>query len=224
MGVAEHASTWASAIQASVRAAVTALAGAVFAAGVLGSPALAGSMTTGGLTSQPIGHYEFCRIYQSECSQKRGASHAPITLTHRIWNDVLDVNTAVNMIIEPRSDMEIYGREEVWTFPDRAGDCEDYVLLKRQMLIGQGLPPSGLLITVVRKPDGEGHAVLTVRTDRGDFVLDNLRSEVRLWSDTEYTYLKRQSERHAGHWVSIEMPDRMVVGSVEPAAPTVSAR
>jgi len=187
-------------------------------AGVAGTvsagPAAAGSMTTGGLTSQPIGHYEFCRIYRSECSQKRGVSYAPITLTREIWNDVLDVNAAVNMIIEPRSDMEIYGREEVWTFPDRAGDCEDYVLLKRQMLIERGVPASGLLITVVRKPDGEGHAVLTVRTDRGDFVLDNLRSDVRLWLDTEYTYLKRQSERHAGHWVSIEMPDRVIVGSV----------
>jgi len=82
------------------------------------------------------------------------------------------------------------------------------------MLINKGLPASGLLITVVRKPDGEGHAVLTVRTDRGDFVLDNLRTDVRLWTDTEYTYLKRQSERHAGLWVSIEMPDRVVVGSV----------
>ncbi|MBO6553563.1 MAG: transglutaminase-like cysteine peptidase [Roseitalea sp.] len=189
----------------------------------LAGPADAGAMKTGGLTSQPIGHYEFCRLYTEECRQKRG-SYKPITITREIWAQILNVNSAVNMVIEPRSDMDIYGREEVWTFPDAAGDCEDYVLLKRQMLIGQGLPPSGLLITVVRKPDGEGHAVLTVRTDRGDFVLDNLRSEVRLWSDTEYTYLKRQSERHAGHWVSIEMPDRMVVGSVEPAAPTVSAR
>ncbi|WP_306117397.1 MULTISPECIES: transglutaminase-like cysteine peptidase [unclassified Roseitalea] len=180
----------------------------------LTTPAAAGSMTTGGLTSQPIGHYEFCRIYQSECRQKRGPA-APITLTRSSWNDILDINSAVNMIIEPRSDLEIYGREEVWTFPDRAGDCEDYVLLKRQMLIERGISPSALLITVVRKPDGEGHAVLTVRTDRGDFVLDNLRTDVRLWLDTEYTYLKRQSERHAGLWVSIEMPDRVVVGAVE---------
>ncbi len=193
-------------------AAIAAFTGMMMPA--LAGSSLAGSMLTGGLTSQPIGHYEFCRTYQTECRQKRGP-YAPLTLTRDIWNDVLDINMAVNMVIEPMSDLEIYGREEVWTFPDRAGDCEDYVLLKRQMLIERGVPASALLITVVRKPDGEGHAVLTVRTDRGDFVLDNLRTDVRLWSDTEYTYLKRQSERHAGHWVSIEMPDQMIVGSVE---------
>lgn len=190
---------------------------------LVAGPAQAGAMKTGGLTSQPIGHYEFCRLYTDECRQTRG-SYEPITITREIWAQILNVNSVVNMVIEPRSDMEIYGREEVWTFPDAAGDCEDYVLLKRQMLIGQGLPPAALLITVVRKPDGEGHAVLTVRTDRGDFVLDNLKSEVRLWSDTEYTYLKRQSERHAGHWVSIEIPDQVVVGSVKRAAPAISTR
>ncbi|MEL6818895.1 MAG: transglutaminase-like cysteine peptidase [Pseudomonadota bacterium] len=173
----------------------------------------ASSMITGGLTSQPIGHYEFCQVYAGECSQlPRG--YDPVKLTRDRWNTILTVNSAINMIIEPRSDLDVYGREEVWTFPDHAGDCEDYVLLKRQMLIDEGMPASALLITVVRKPDGEGHAVLTVRTDRGDLVLDNLRNEVMMWSDTEYVYLKRQSERHAGHWVDIEMPDPIVVGTV----------
>lgn len=184
------------------------------ATAVAAQPVAASAMKTGGLTSQPIGHYEFCRVYPGECLEKRG-SYAPVTLTRARWASVLDVNSAVNIVIEPRSDLEIYGREEVWTFPDVAGDCEDYVLLKRQMLLDRGFPPSSLLITVVRKPDGEAHAVLTVRTDRGDFVLDNLRTEIRLWSDTEYTFLKRQSERHAGHWLSIDMPDRVLVGSVE---------
>ena len=191
---------------------VTAMMAAVSVVAV--QPALAGAMKTGGLTSQPIGHYEFCRTYTTECLQGEG-SHEPITLTRERWRDILDINSTVNMVIEPSSDLEVYGREEVWTFPDIAGDCEDYVLLKRQMLINRGFAPGTLLITVVRKPDGEAHAVLTVRTDRGDFVLDNLRTDIRLWSDTEYTYLKRQSERHAGHWVSIEMPDPIIVGSVE---------
>nr|WP_246272811.1 transglutaminase-like cysteine peptidase [Oricola thermophila] len=174
----------------------------------------AGAMRTGGLTSQPIGHYDFCRVYRDECD-RIGGSAEPLRLDAGTWNTILTVNATVNMVIEPKSDLDIYGKEEVWTYPDRAGDCEDYVLLKRQLLINEGISPSALLITVVRKPDGEGHAVLTVRTTRGDFVLDNLTSKVMLWKDTPYTYLKRQSERHAGHWVSIEMPDRTVVGSVE---------
>ena len=173
-----------------------------------------GSMKTGGLTSQPIGHYDFCRIYRDECDRIRGNT-GPLALDSRTWNAILNVNATVNMVIEPKSDIDIYGKEEVWTYPDQAGDCEDYVLLKRQLLINEGLSPSDLLITVVRKPDGEGHAVLTVRTNRGDFVLDNLTTKVMLWKDTPYTYLKRQSARHAGHWVSIEMPDQTVVGSVK---------
>lgn len=177
------------------------------------APVNANSMTTGGLTSQPIGHYEFCRIYRDQCLRQTRMDEI-IVLTRENWSEILDINARINMLVEPRSDMAIYGRDEVWTFPDYAGDCEDYVLLKRQLLIDAGFAPSSLLITVVRKPDGEGHAVLTVRTDRGDFILDNLRNEVRMWSDTEYTYLKRQSERHAGHWVSIEVPDPIVVGTV----------
>lgn len=180
-----------------------------------GAMANASSMLTGKLTSQPIGHYEFCLAYKEECKQERDASLSPVNLTRDLWKKIVNINSAINMVIEPRSDLEIYGREEVWAYPDIAGDCEDYVLLKRQMLMKEGISPSALLITVVRKPDGEGHAVLTVRTDRGDFVLDNLNSQVRVWDQTPYEYLKRQSERHAGHWVTIENTDMTVVGSVK---------
>lgn len=181
------------------------------------SAAGSSAMITGKLTSQPIGHYEFCRAYADECRQLRGADLEPVKLTKDIWTSIVNINSAVNMVIEPKSDFDIFGREEVWTFPQVAGDCEDYVLLKRQLLINEGVSPSALLITVARRPNGEGHAVLTVRTDRGDFILDNLTSQVRAWEQTPYKYLKRQSERHAGHWVSIETADMTVVGSVEKA-------
>jgi hypothetical protein len=51
------------------------------------------------------------------------------------------------------------------------------------MLIERGFSPADVLITVVRKPDGEGHAVLTLRTSEGDFVLDNLVDEVKHWRE-----------------------------------------
>ncbi len=86
------------------------------------------------------------------------------------------------------TDMELYGRDEVWAYPVDAGDCEDFVLLKRKLLIEKGFPVNTLLITVVRKPDGEGHAVLTVRTAQGDYILDNLNNDVKLWNDTPYHY------------------------------------
>ena len=77
-----------------------------------------------------------------------------------------------------------------------------------------GIAPGNLLITVVLQPNGDGHAVLTVRTDRGDFILDNMRSKVLLWSDTEYTYLKRQSVENAGRWVKLQDGRAVAVGSV----------
>ena len=67
---------------------------------------------------------------------------------------------------------------ERWNYPDDGyGDCEDYVLLKRRMLMQAGWPREALLITVVRDKKGDGHAVLTVKTNRGEFVLDNQSSQ-----------------------------------------------
>ena len=126
------------------------------------------------------------------------------------------VNVEVNHSIKPMNDSEIYGKAEVWTLPtDMVGDCEDYVLLKQQKLAERGVPLSSLLITVVRKPDGEGHAVLTLRSDKGDLVLDNLTDEVRQWDETGYRFLKRQSSSDTGRWVSIREGQTPMVAAVD---------
>jgi predicted transglutaminase-like cysteine proteinase len=88
------------------------------------------------------------------------------------------------------------------------------MLLKRRELIALGIPLNTLLMTVVRQANGEGHAVLTVRTDRGDFILDNLDQRVRLWNETDYTYLKRQSTTNTGTWVSIKDGRETFVSSI----------
>lgn len=160
-------------------------------------------MTTGAETSQPIGHYEFCATFPAVCAV-RSLSTEPVALDEVLWAQLVQVNAIVNSTIAPATDQEMFGRAEVWFYPTTRGDCEDYVLLKQRILLENGWPPSSLLITVVRKPDGEGHAVLTVRTDRGDFILDNLRGDISLWSATPYTYLKRQSEVNSGRWVNIQ--------------------
>jgi predicted transglutaminase-like cysteine proteinase len=171
------------------------------------------SMVTGGVTSQPIGHYEFCQKYAAECNV-RSKLTAPPRVTEYGWKLVRDINASVNKSIIAMTDQEIYGRDEVWEYPTTAGDCEDYALLKRKMLIESGFSVSDLLITVVRKPDGEGHAVLTLRTTEGDFILDNLSDEVKLWTDTQYTYLKRQASFNSGRWVSIEDGRDVLVGAL----------
>ena len=180
---------------------------------VMAAQPIGSSMVVGEITSQPIGHYEFCKRNREEC-RGSGAHTAPPRVTEFGWTVVHDVNESVNYAVLPMTDYEIHGREEVWSYPDVVGDCEDYVLLKRAMLIERGFSASDLLITVVRKPNGEGHAVLTLRTADGDFVLDNLEDEVKVWTETPYTYLKRQASFHAGRWVDIENGDELMVGSI----------
>ena len=135
-------------------------------------------------------------------------------LTRALWAEMVDINNAINTAVTPRTDMEMWGQEEVWSYPDGLGDCEDYVLEKRRELMAAGVPAGSLLITVVRQPNGDGHAVLTVRTTEGDYILDNLEPRVLAWQETEYTYLKRQSEKNSGAWVSITDGRTSAVGSV----------
>ncbi|TIP55239.1 MAG: transglutaminase, partial [Mesorhizobium sp.] len=85
-----------------------------------------------------------------------------------LWRKLVNVSAKVNAAVKPLSDLDHYGKDEVWAYPDDGyGDCEDYVLEKRRQLYRMGMSLADLLITVVRKPDGEGHSVLTVRTDKG---------------------------------------------------------
>ena len=171
------------------------------------------SMQTGSVTSQPIGHFEFCQSHKAECEIKSRSSTAP-RVTDFGWAVIREVNASVNRDITPMTDDDLYGQEEVWSYPGKAGDCEDMALLKRKTLMEKGFSASDLLLTVVRKPDGEGHAVLTVRTTQGDFILDNLESDVKLWTRTSYRFLKRQASFNTGRWVSIENGAEVLVGSV----------
>jgi hypothetical protein len=92
-----------------------------------------------------------------------------------------------------------------WSYLDGGyGDCEDYVLLKRHIFIQSAWPREALLVTVVRDKDEEGHAVLTVITDKGDYVLDNQTEDILLWSETGYRFVKRQSQSNPNLWVSLD--------------------
>jgi len=164
-------------------------------------------MTAFGGTLPPIGYVTFCQENRGECRPGRRFADR-IQLTAAKYQEIKEINDAVNTAIAPITDLELYGKPEVWAYPaDNKGDCEDYVLLKRKMLVERGFPESTLLITVVRDENNEGHAVLTVRTDAGDFVLDNKRREVMRWADTPYTFVKRQSERNPLVWISLLPPE-----------------
>jgi predicted transglutaminase-like cysteine proteinase len=73
-------------------------------------------------------------------------------------------------------------------------------------LMTAGWPREALLITVVRDKRGDGHAILTVKTDKGEFILDNQNDQILLWSDTGYRFVKRQSQSDQNLWVSLGDP------------------
>ncbi len=164
-------------------------------------------MTSFGDTLPPIGYVTFCRDHQAECRPGRRFADR-IQLTAAKFREIEEINRSVNATVAPVTDLDLYGKPEVWAYPTaNKGDCEDYVLLKRRTLIEHGFPESTLLITVVRDENNEGHAILTVRTDKGDFVLDNKRRDVVRWTETPYTFVKRQSEKNPLVWISLLPPD-----------------
>lgn len=153
----------------------------------------------------PIGHVSFCRMNEGECLSQDSRS-GRIELTSRRRRDLRDINALVNQMVLPISDQALYGRLEHWTYPAGKGDCEDFVLLKRRMLLERGWPASALLITVVLDEKGEGHAILTARTADGDFILDNRDSKILLWHRSAYSFVKRQSLHDPQIWMSLTPP------------------
>lgn len=155
-----------------------------------------------GETLPPIGFVQFCQRLPENCQPE--TRHRRFTMTDDRWLMVRMVNTYVNGAIAPVTDDTLYGTAEYWTFPTDAGDCEDIMLLKKKLLVSKGIPAEALRITVVLDENGAGHAVLTLITSRGDYVLDNRRNDIRSWSATGYTFLKRQSEHNPRKWVSLQ--------------------
>lgn len=157
----------------------------------------------GQVTTPPIGWVEFCQRDQTECNVPT-MRPAIVSLNEGNWKEILRINAAVNREVEPVTDMDHFGVVELWSYPtDGKGDCEDYVLEKRKRLMQAGFPRQALLITVVRDLKGDGHAVLTMKTDRGDFILDNQVPKVVAWSETGYRYIKRQAQDHPNKWISL---------------------
>lgn len=175
----------------------------VAAALLLASPVHAGnSLDPVGSTTPMKGWVDYCERENWDCVLNPEEGRAFI-MTDEVMSYLLAVNTEVNRTIHPMSDIAQFGVEEHWTLPHSGyGDCEDYQLLKRLMLVKAGFPRRALLMTTVLDELNEGHAVLMVRTDRGDFILDNKTDEVSLWHQTPYTYLKRESQDGSG-WVSL---------------------
>jgi predicted transglutaminase-like cysteine proteinase len=142
--------------------------------------------------SAPAGFTGLCGKYGWVCAtskESRVAADSGLKLAAR-------VNSAVNRQTRQVSDRSQYRKDEVWALPTASGgDCEDLALLKKRRLLLEGVPASALLIATVLDLRGSRHAVLVLRTDKGDLVLDSLNNRIRHWTKTGYTFLKLQNPK-----------------------------
>jgi predicted transglutaminase-like cysteine proteinase len=158
------------------------------------------TMTTQGYAFAPPAFRAFCVREPGLCSTSGQTRVMKLTPGRKA--ELEAVNSSVNRRIRERSDFASTGRADDWRLPTKDGDCEDFAILKKSELLKRGWPASTLLLTVATL-GGEGHTVLTVRTDRGDLVLDNRTGAIRDWSRTSYRYFARQSQTQAGKWSRI---------------------
>jgi len=129
-------------------------------------------------TSSPLGFQIFCVKNPREC---KSSSRKKIGYSASLMRLASQVNSRVNRSIRARNDRG----PDTWTLNARVGDCEDYVLSKRSMLVKAGVPSGALRIATATTSRGIGHAVLVIRTNRGDFVLDNRMNSIKLWNKTD---------------------------------------
>ncbi len=151
----------------------------------------------------PIGYYDLCMRQPSVCRPRSGSlSHGrdgAVRATPEMFERLQAVTVRVNRAIRPIADTATPGLKE-WRINVSAGNCKDYALTKRQQLIGMGFPSSATLIAIARLPDGEQHAILIVRTDQGDYVLDNLNDAITPWARVSYRWEKIQSPTETWSW------------------------
>jgi len=147
----------------------------------------------------PAGYREFCTRQTAACGA-RWSQDSRVHLDQSTWSVLVAVNNEINRTIMPATDQQIFGTAEFWTVPSGFGDCEDYAIAKQLALQARGIPDAALSIATALEPGQGMHAVLMVRTDRGDFVLDNKTSRILSWNRTPYQWISRQSARHAMIW------------------------
>ena len=188
------------------------VAGLVLAAGTLGAsahgqtlaslPQLSTPATAVGPARPLLAWVDFCRAYAAECAVDTSEPET-VSLTPQVWQALSSVTRKVNATVTPMTDQDHWGVADRWSLAeDGYGDCEDFQLLKRKLLVKAGLPRRAMRMAVVIDEKNEGHAVLMVRTNRGDLVLDNKTDAVLPWFETGYIYVKRESQ-DAVAWTSL---------------------
>lgn len=178
-----------------------------------GLPVASAPIVASGEARAPYAWSDLCRRSPAECRVDVSEPDR-VAMTPKLWKTIVALNGRVNREIEAVIDQDHWGVVDRWDLPeDGKGDCEDYALLKRKRLVEAGVPRRAMLMTVVIDEENAGHAVLMIRTDRGDYILDNKRNAVLPWNQTGYVYVKRESQDRTG-WASLGGLSTPTVASV----------
>jgi predicted transglutaminase-like cysteine proteinase len=159
----------------------------------------------------PMAHVRFCLQYHDDCEIRGGDfGRRNVALTPDRWNELNAVNRAVNQAIIPEPNLGGVATEE-WLVSPPAGDCNDYAVTKRHVLLTHGWPSRSLLLSEVVVPSGEHHLVLVVRTTNVDLVLDNLNANIRSVGMTynQYRWIRIESSRNPKFWATVRLPGPM---------------
>ncbi len=190
--------------------------GNVLGAGPVGGTIPVSTPMPAGVERGPIppGFVSFCMRFYSQCETPENQPEI-VSLTSQSWGLLGQVNERVNAAIWPEDDLRHYGRAEYWDIPtDGYGNCKDYALTKRKTLIDAGLPERALRIAIVVTPRDNRHAVLTVATDKGDYVLDNLMDDIVPWNQAGYRWLERQDAANVTQWTALDAaPTRLATAA-----------
>jgi len=158
----------------------------------------ASKLTEGAFTPPPPAFALFCERFSHQCLRSGAAE--TIRLDPFRWSQLVKVNATVNRRIKPKPEP---AGVDVWTINAHEGDCDAFAIEKRKELLDLGWPSASLSLTVAYARESEAHLVLTVRTDRGEYLLDNLRNAVVGVNDVSYRFVMRQSAIHPRLWVMI---------------------
>ena len=148
----------------------------------------------------PSGAAGLCTRYSWACAKStRGTKISASQIA-----SVKKINRRINQSVRSVPDQRQYRSKDVWALPTRAGgDCEDFALAKKLKLMQMGYAPSELLIATVMHKRLGPHAVLVMRTEQGDYVLDNLTNKVLPWQDTDYFFVQMQNPSNPRQWVGV---------------------
>ena len=139
------------------------------------------------------------------------------------------INSWVNRTIRYAEDANAFGARDFWASPAASlkgrGDCEDYAIAKYASLKALGFGEDRMRIVIVNDTRKKiGHAVLSVKTMDGIYILDNQNIQPVLHQRISY-YAPVYSINASGRWINIatrQVKPSTLVAAAEDVGVTVA--